>query len=147
MPMDWTTIVVAAITGLLTGGLGVAIVNGLFNKAKTEAESESIEQETIAKMLMASQKMCDTMQTRIDILHQRVETVEAKLEGRDLMIEELTKENRALKDKVEELERERNQQIELNRSQGQKIGHLTRQLEEANKRIRQLEERLGERDA
>lgn len=147
MPMDWTTIVVAAITGLLTGGLGVAIVNGLFNKAKTEAESESIEQETIAKMLMASQKMCDTMQTRIDILHQRVETVEAKLEGRDLMIEELTKENRALKDKVEELEKERNQQIELNRSQGQKIGHLTRQLEEANKRIRQLEERLGERDA
>lgn len=147
MPMDWTTIVVAAITGLLTGGLGVAIVNGLFNKAKTEAESESIEQETIAKMLMASQKMCDTMQTRIDILHQRVETVEAKLEGRDLMIEALTEENRALKDKVEELERERNQQIELNRSQGQKIGHLTRQLEEANKRIRQLEERLGERDA
>jgi predicted RNase H-like nuclease (RuvC/YqgF family) len=145
--MDWTTIIVAAITGLLTGGLGVAIVNGLFNRKKTEAESELIEQETIAKMLLSSQRICDTMQTRIEALHARVEHVEAKLKGRDAMIEALTEENRALKDKVEELERERNQQIELNRSQGQKIGYLTRQLEDANKRIRQLEERLGERDA
>jgi predicted RNase H-like nuclease (RuvC/YqgF family) len=145
--MNWETIIVQAIIMFGAGGVGAAIVNGLFNKVKTDAEAELTEQAAITELLKASNKMCDTMQTRIDILHKRVETVEAKLKERDTVIEALTKENRALKSQVEELERERNHQIELNRSQGQKIGRLTRQLEEANKRIRQLEERLGERDA
>ena len=143
MTIDWTTIIVASITGLLTGGLGVAIVNGLFGRKQADADAELTEQEATAKIIEAAKTMCEAMQVRIDVLHERVGYVESQLKGRNQMIEEITAENRALKAKVDELEKERDQQIALNRSQGQKIHHLTKQLEEAYKRIRQLEEKLG----
>ena len=59
-------------------------------------------------------------------------------------VSKLTAENEDLKHENSELQRARDKQIEINRSQGQKIRRLTEALEEANLRIKQLEDKLGD---
>ena len=154
--MDWTTILAAVVGGLLGGGaVMVALVKGLFSVPLTKAQADKIakESEAIAqdthddthdRIDARWQELANRMEKRMDRLDDRIQYLEDEIQGRDMTIAKLTAENKHLKDKVHELEKERDQQIELNRSQGQKIARLTKALQEANKRIRQLEERLGE---
>lgn len=153
--MDWTNIIIAAITGLLTGGLGVAIVTAISNRAKTKAEAEAILQDTKAdshdRMDERAQELIDRVWKRMDRLDARIEAQEtecenlkAELKVKDLMVAKLQAQVQQLEEENEELRRQRDQQIETNRRQGQKIAKLTKALEESNSRIRQLEERLGD---
>ena len=152
--MDVTTIIVAAITGLLTGGLGVAVVNGLFGRKKTLAEAQRVlaeaekalaeakEAQSVADQnaVVAATKMLESMQRRVDVVNARLDKIEhdrqVEREHYEEIIARLEAENRVLKDKIDELDQERKQQIETNRMQGKRISELL-------KRIGELEDKSG----
>lgn len=160
--MDWTTIIVAAVTGLFTGGVGVALVNGYFSKKLSAAQAKLTEAQ--AELTKAQAKDTDndslsdaykqmaqtvkvfvaSMQERIDAVHKRVGNLEIAIEGRDMTIEKLTKENKNLQSEVDKLILERDQQIEINRSQSQLLSDLRIANAELSERIRCLEEKLGD---
>ena len=146
--MDWTQILIQGLIMLGAGGVGAAIVNGLFGKRMTDATADSTESAARAlayKELAESTKiMVESMQDRLTRLHDRINSVEATLEARNMTIEELTKENKWLQSEIERLNEERERQISVNRSQGQLIANLRSENGNLAERIRCLEERLGD---
>ena len=86
----------------------------------------------------------DRLDRRLQSQELETQRLKEESKGKDMTIAKLEKDVKSRDERIEELEKDREHQIELNRSQGQKIARLTRALDEANKRIRQLEERLGD---
>lgn len=152
--MDWTTVIVAAITGLLTGGVGIAVVNGLFGRKKALAEAQKVLAEAQKALAEAKQaqseadqnavesatKMLNSMQHRVDVVNARLDKIEKeRAEERsryEEIIARLEEENKILRQKIDELEKERLQQVETNRRQGKRISELL-------KRIGELEDKSG----
>ena len=132
--MDWTQIVIEILIMLGAGGVGGAIVNGMFNRHKSKADAQKIqtEAEILAdrQIIEGYSSLIEQMAKRIDRLDARITQLESQLKGRDMCIAELTEENRRLKTKVEELEKDRRQQIETNRRQGQLIADLRKRITE-----------------
>jgi predicted RNase H-like nuclease (RuvC/YqgF family) len=126
--MDWTTLIAAAVTGLLTGGLGIAIVNGLFGRGTAKADAEMT-------TVTAAMKLVESLQGRVDKLTLRLDCLEREQERKDLTIDELTAENKSLKKKVDELELDKAKQLEVNRKQGDKIRKLTQRIFELEQKL------------
>lgn len=82
--MDWTPVIAALITGLLSGG-GVAA----WFQAKNQKKSVDVE---------AWCKLIEGQGNRIDVLSARVATLEAEKEARDARIDELEAEIDDLRD-------------------------------------------------
>lgn len=145
--MDWTTVIVAAITGLFTGGLGVAVINGIFGRGKALAEAKKLLAEAEEIYNSADQKAVDTANKMLEVMQRRVDTVNARLDKIEKdraeeraryeeIIARLEAENKVLREKIDELDAERKQQIETNRRQGKRISELL-------KRIGELEDKSG----
>lgn len=86
----------------------------------------------------------DRLDNRIKNMETECEGLKNQLKIKDAVIAKLQSQVHQLETENEELRHQRDQQIETNRRQGQKIAKLTKALEESNSRIRQLEERLGD---
>lgn len=135
--MDWNVIIVAAVTGLLTGSLGVAVVNGLFGRKKINAEADMT-------TVSAAMKLVESLQARVDKLTSRLDCLEAEQERKDLTIAELKEEIDRLNDEIEQTRKERDQQLEINRTQGKELSRLKSENASLTVRILDLEKRLGD---
>lgn len=80
--MDWTAIIIAVVSGLLSGTVGVAIVSGLFNKRMNGAQVKQVEIDGMHKVITA-------MQCRLDKVHGRINHLETVIEGREVTIDKL----------------------------------------------------------
>ena len=149
--MNWTTIIVAAITSCLG-----AIVVGFFNRKNLSAEKDKLLAEVAAihqekeddsreSMVKVAKELVAAMQARIDKVHTRLAELERRqeeeLKARDIIIENqnikiklLTKEIELLQAANDKLEKEREQQLKTNRSQGQKIHELKLRINELEKK-------------
>ena len=87
--MDWTTIITALITAILTGGGVSAWFESRIKKTAIEAET-AIKRREID--IDAWCKLIETQSTRIDTLIMRVATLERELEARDTRIDDLEEE-------------------------------------------------------
>jgi DNA repair exonuclease SbcCD ATPase subunit len=139
--MDWTTIIVASVSGLLTGGLGIAIANGIFGKNKSAAEAKKLLAE--AKEVLASAdhqsvesalELVKSMQERVNTVNERLDRLEKERDADrkyyEAIIEKLEIENKELREKISGMEAERLSQIKTNRQQGQRIAELLKRLGE-----------------
>jgi outer membrane murein-binding lipoprotein Lpp len=101
--MDWTAIIIAFVAG---GGL-ITVINGLFSRQKvlTDVEStklhsqiEAFEIQVKAFEIQAkiNGELIDRLEKRTDKLHARVDTLEADLEGSDMIVKKLNEENQSL---------------------------------------------------
>ena len=131
--------IVAAITGLLTGGLGVAIVNGLFGRVTVEAAADNQQAETIKLLQEISQSQLTMMQEQMNTMKERMDRLESDIAGRDMTIAELKAENEKLQCEVDELTKQ-------NKAKDRKIRELSGKLHEQDKRIIALERMLEGRD-
>lgn len=144
--MDWTAIIVTAITALGAGGIGAAIVSAISNKGKIteealatklDAQGRSYESmmQTAAKQAEITQNLLLMAQEQMSSLQARMDRLEADIAGRDMTIKELKDENVRLQCEVDELGKQ-------NRSKDKRIRELSELLHEQEKRIHKLEERL-----
>ena len=131
--------IVAAITGLLTGGLGVAIVNGLFGRVTAVAEADNQQAETIRLLQEISQSQLTMMQEQMNTMKERMDRLESDIAGRDMTIAELKAENEKLQCEVDELTKQ-------NKAKDRKIRELSGKLHEQDKRIIALERMLEGQD-
>ena len=98
--MDWTAIIVAIVAALGAGGVGGAIITGLFSRQRVLAEAEAIRVKAVTdaesvkldSQIKAFTVLTERLEGRIDKLHCRVEKLEADIEGRDMIIAKLTEE-------------------------------------------------------
>ena len=142
---DWLITILVALIG---SGIGTAAINIIGNRKKTSAEASAIttdsHNEAIQAVIEASKRMVDTMQERVNTVNARLDKLEAELQRRDMTIRQLTEENIHLKSEVDKLKQERDEQIKVNRSQGQRIHNLQLENEKLSGRIRCLELKLKE---
>ena len=87
--MDWTPIIIAIVGALGAGGLGAAIVNGLFNRTKLLAD-------IFEKRLKAMGDRSIALESRVDKLEGIIHTLRLEIEERDDMIDTLQRENKKL---------------------------------------------------
>jgi chromosome segregation ATPase len=142
---DWLITILVALIG---SGIGTAAINIIGNRKKTDAEAKAItgdaRNEAMQAVIEASKHMVDTMQERVNTVNARLDTLEAELQRRDMIIKQLTEENVHLKLEVDKLKQERDEQVKVNRSQGQRIHDLQLENKRLSARIRSLEVRLKE---
>lgn len=120
--MDWNTIIVAAITGLFTGGVGVAIVNAVKDKGKASADVE-------ASLSQIAQSLVITYREEVKDLRDRLEAVEKQIQGRDMRIAELERENKDLKQELLKLRTQNEKLMRKNRELGDRILDLEKRLD------------------
>lgn len=130
-----TEIIIAIIAAFGGGGIGAAIVSGLFNRKKLAAEADlstitslkgAIEAQD-ARLNTLSDSL-DRMMVREEKLNKDIDALKNKLKGRDLEISRLTEENQTLKERVDEL-------VSENLSKDREIASLNTQIEELRKRL------------
>lgn len=105
-----TEIWIAVIAALGGGGIGAALISALFGRRKASAETEAISIATLINSLKETDEhiarlwqTIDVITAREAVLEEDVVKLKDKLRGRDLEIDQLTKENQALKKRVDEL--------------------------------------------
>ena len=119
--MDWTPIIIAIVGALGAGGLGAAIVNGLFNRTKLLSD--------------VYEKRLKAMNTRSPELEERVD----KLEG---VIHNLRLENEESEDMIDTLQRENEKLIKENACKDRKIKKLQEQVSALQSQVAKLTARL-----
>jgi len=87
--MDWTPIIIAIVGALGAGGLGAAIINGLFNRTKLLAD-------IFEKRLKAMGNRSTALESRVDKLEGVIQGLRLEVEERDDMIDALQRENEKL---------------------------------------------------
>ena len=142
---DWLITILVALIG---SGIGTAAINIIGNRKKTSAEAVAIttdsHSEAIQAIIESSRHMVATMQARVDTVNTRLDKLEAELSRRDMTIRQLTEENIQLKLEVDKLNKEREDQMVLNHSQGQRIHQLQLENRKLTDRVCSLELRLKE---
>lgn len=119
--MEWTPIIIAIIGALGAGGLGAAIVNGLFNRPKLISE-------IYEKRMEALTSRATSLESRVEKLEGIIDTLKFEIEERDDMIDTLQRENAELKKQVAELQAE-------NDCKEHKIIVLQKQVKELTARL------------
>lgn len=141
-----TEIIIAIIAAIGGGGIGAAIISGIFNRRKSCAEAEKTEAEadlvtiTTLKSALEAQDTrlkllgdsLDRVMEREDVLAGDIDILKKKLRGRDLEINRLTKENQTLKQRVDEL-------VTENVGKDQEIASLRAQVEALQKQLNELD--------
>ena len=136
--MDWTAIIVAIAAALGAGGVGGAIITGLFSRQRVLAEAEAIrvkavtdaESIKLGSQIEAFTALTERLEGRIDKLHCRVEKLEADIEGRDMIIAKLTEENKQLHEELRCLKLQNERLVKTN--------------QELTARVQSLEQKLGQ---
>jgi hypothetical protein len=67
-PIDWTTVLVAAVTALGAGGVGAALVSAVAQRRKVRSESQRTEVETYSGALTALQAQYEKLLDRMALL-------------------------------------------------------------------------------
>ena len=122
--MDWTTVIVAVLGALGAGGIGAALVNGLFSRPKVLSE-------VYEKRLEALTCRATMLEKRVEKLEGIIDSLKIELEERDDMIDTLQRENDDLKKQVEALQAE-------NECKEKKIVALQKQVKELTARLDEL---------
>lgn len=130
-----TEIIIAIIAAFGGGGIGAAIVSGLFNRKKLAAEADLSTITSLKGAIEAQDARLNTLSDSLDRVMVReeklngdVDILKNKLRGRDLEIGKLTKENKDLKQRVDEL-------VAENLSKDREIADLTARVEELRRRL------------
>lgn len=130
-----TEIIIAIIAAFGGGGIGAAIVSGLFNRKKLAAEADLSTITSLKGAIEAQDARLNTLSDSLDRMMVReeklngdVDILKNKLRGRDLEIGKLTKENKDLKQRVDEL-------VAENLSKDREIADLTARVEELRRRL------------
>jgi chromosome segregation ATPase len=135
--MDWTAIIVAIAAALGAGGVGGAIITGLFSRQRVLAEAEAIrikaasdaEDIKLRTQIEAFMALTERLESRIDKLHCRVEKLEGDIEGRDMIIAKLTEENRELHLELKRLKEQNERLMKTNKDLTERVQHLEVQLQ------------------
>lgn len=129
--------VIDVILAILSGGAIVAIINGIFNKRKCNAESTSIELKNISDayslqktMLEDSAKNIIELQCKVEALEQKVDALTIERNNQIATIQALTYENIKLKKSVSELQTE--------------ISNRDTSIKSLQKRVKELETRISQ---
>jgi predicted RNase H-like nuclease (RuvC/YqgF family) len=129
--------VIDVILAILSGGAIVAIINGIFNKRKSNAESTSIELKNISDayslqktMLEDSAKNIIELQCKVEALEQKVDALTIERNNQIATIQALTDENIKLKKSVSELQTE--------------ISNRDTSIKSLQKRVKELETRISQ---
>lgn len=128
-------IIIAIIAAFGGGGIGAAIVSGMFSRKKLNAETDSVTVATLTSALEAQDARLNSLSNSLDRvmvreekLNKDIDALKNKLKGRDLEISRLTEENQTLKERVDEL-------VSENLSKDREIASLNTQIEELRKRL------------
>ena len=97
--MNWTAIIIAVIGALGAGGLGAAIVNGLFSRTK-------ILSDVYEKRLAALTDRVTALEEKNSKLECTIDKLKQNLDQREDMIEALQRENDELKAEIKKLQTE-----------------------------------------
>jgi len=115
----------------------VAIINGIFNKRKSNAESASIELKNISDayslqktMLEDSAKNIIELQCKVEALEQKVDALTIERNNQIATIQALTDENIKLKKSVSELQTE--------------VSNRDCSIKSLQKRVKELENRISQ---
>ncbi len=129
--------VIDVILAILSGGAIVAIINGIFNKRKSNAESASIELKNISDayslqktMLEDSAKNIIELQCKVEALEQKVDALTIERNNQIATIQALTDENIKLKKSVSELQTE--------------VSNRDSSIKSLQKRVKELENRISQ---
>ena len=141
--MNWTQIVIAIIGALGVGGIGAALVNWLASKKSRQVNDFSILAKAYEERLKALADRAASVECRVEKLEKIIKTLNTELDSKDDIIEILQRANLAHKDEIDKLNKERLDQIETNRKQGERIHKLRLENTKLKERITLLEEKLG----
>lgn len=117
--MDWGTLLIAVITG----GVGVAIVNAIANRKRVQTDCIKSLGEAYEARLLALNEAVARQDAKVAVLEAKVDKLNSELDDREVTIETLKRENAELTLQVEK---------------------LTTAVKARDKRIRELEKQLAE---
>ena len=123
--MDWTPIIIAIVGALGAGGLGAAIVNGLFNRTKLLAD-------IFEKRLKAMGDRSTALESRVEKLEGVIHALRLEVEERDDMIDTLQRENVQLKEENDCKERKIKKLQEQVKDLQSQVAILTARLDAMN---------------
>jgi len=118
--MDWTAIIIAAITG----GALATFIDRFFGKGKTKAETENQQAITIKLLQEISQSQLKMMQEQMASMQNRMDRLEADIEGRDMVIAELKAQIKDLQEQNEALEKQNKRLLKDNLDYGKQLDEL-----------------------
>lgn len=117
--MDWGALLIAVITG----GVGVAIVNAIANRKRVQTDCIKSLGEAYEARLLALNEAVARQDAKVAVLEAKVDKLNSELDDREVTIETLKRENAELTLQVEK---------------------LTTAVKARDKRIRELEKQLAE---
>jgi len=117
--MDWGSLLIAVITG----GVGVAIVNAIANRKRVQTACIKSLGEAYEARLLALNEAVARQDAKVAVLEAKVDKLNSELDDREVTIETLKRENAELTLQVEK---------------------LTTAVKARDKRIRELEKQLAE---
>jgi len=117
--MDWGSLLIAVITG----GVGVAIVNAIANRKRVQTDCIKSLGEAYEARLLALNEAVARQDAKVAVLEAKVDKLNSELDDREVTIETLKRENAELTLQVEK---------------------LTTAVKARDKRIRELEKQLAE---
>lgn len=117
--MDWGALLIAVITG----GVGVAIVNAIANRKRVQTDCIKSLGEAYEARLLALNEAVVRQDAKVAVLEAKVDKLNSELDDREVTIETLKRENAELTLQVEK---------------------LTTAVKARDKRIRELEKQLAE---
>jgi len=117
--MDWGSLLIAVITG----GVGVAIVNAIANRKRVQTDCIKSLGEAYETRLLAFNEAVAREDAKVAVLEAKVDKLNSELDDREVTIETLKRENAELTLQVEK---------------------LTTAVKARDKRIRELEKQLAE---
>jgi len=117
--MDWGALLIAVITG----GVGVAIVNAIANRKRVQTDCIKSLGEAYEARLLALNEAVARQDAKVAVLEAKVDKLNSELDDREVTIEILKRENAELTLQVEK---------------------LTTAVKARDKRIRELEKQLAE---
>jgi chromosome segregation ATPase len=138
--MDWQTLLVTITSGVISGGVGVALVNWWANRGKARAEAGSIAADAIAKLQSVNAAQSDEWR----------ELMQAQKQANDSEISAMKSEIDALKKQVKFLSGVHEENMTLKRDaekRDKQIAKLQSESAEKDRRIDALESKLAEKDA
>jgi hypothetical protein len=130
--VDWTTIIIAVIGALGAGGIGAAIVNGLFGRHKTKAEASATERksndEATQNLVDCTKVLLDVAQGQILSMEKRITALESESRAKDMNIEQLEEENKQLRIELDKLKTQNKSLIADNHKLSDRIMALEKKL-------------------
>ena len=123
-----TTIIVAVIVAIGSGGLGAAIVNWLANRNKNQAKVDKLLSDIYEKRLTAFADRVTALEIKIEKLEQIIDVLKIEVDRREDMIVSLKQKNDRLLTEIKKLKAE-------SASKDRKIAKLQEQVKELTERL------------